>query len=93
MVAAYLKHQPAVVCPRIRLFPERHIVQTDGASLHFLGTLSLRNAYRDVAVMPQVSGFVDGAIGACLLLDRAKVIAAGGFDELSSSTSRIWNSR
>ena len=81
MVAAYLEHQPAVVCPRIRLVPEHHIVQTDGASLHFLGTLSLRNAYRDVAVTPQASGFVDGAIGACLLLDRARVIAAGGFDE------------
>jgi GT2 family glycosyltransferase len=82
MVAAYREHQPAVVCPRIRLVPEQHIVQTDGASLHFLGTLSLRNAYLDVAVTPQASGFVDGAIGACLLLDRAKVISAGGFDEL-----------
>lgn len=81
MVAAYVKHQPAVVCPRIRLVPERHIVQTDGASLHFLGTLALRNAYRDVAATPQVSGFVDGAIGACLLMDRVKVIEAGGFDE------------
>jgi GT2 family glycosyltransferase len=79
---AYLKNQPAVVCPRIRLLPERHIVQADGASLHFLGTLSLRNAYRDASLTPPVSGFVDGAIGACLLLDRAKAIAAGGFDEL-----------
>jgi len=82
MVEAYLENRPVVVCPRIRLVPERHIVQADGASLHFLGTLSLRNAYRDVPQEPRSSGFVDGAIGACLLLDRAKVIAAGGFDEL-----------
>ena len=82
MVAAFLTNQPVVVCPRIRLVPERHIVQADGASLHFLGTLSLRNAYREVALAKQASGFVDGAIGACLLMDRAKVIAAGGFDEL-----------
>jgi GT2 family glycosyltransferase len=71
-----------VACPRIRLIPERDVVQADGAALHFLGTLILRNAYRPVDATPAVGAWVDGCIGACMLVRRDAVLAAGGFDEL-----------
>jgi GT2 family glycosyltransferase len=82
MMAAYAEYRPAIVCPRIRLVPERDVVQTDGAYLHFLGTLGLRNAYSRAAEVPARPGYVGAAIGACLLLDRERVLAAGAFDEL-----------
>ncbi len=82
MLAAYAEYRPAIVCPRIRLVPEREVVQTDGAQLHFLGTLGLRNAYSRAAEVPARPGYVGAAIGACLLLDRERVLAAGAFDEL-----------
>ncbi len=82
LLQAYSNHQPAVLCPRIRLIPERDIVQADGAAGHFLGTMTLRHAYTPVTDLDNASGFVDGCIGACMLLERAAVIDAGGFDEL-----------
>jgi GT2 family glycosyltransferase len=82
MRVAWLEHRPAVVCPRIILLGPGHVVQADGASLHFFGTLTLRNGYREASQLAHESGFVGGVLGGCLLLDRAKVIAAGGFDEL-----------
>ena len=72
----------AVVCPRIRLTPERDIVQADGAALHFLGTMILLHDYRQLAETPVKSGETQGCIGACMFVDRAKVIDAGGFDPL-----------
>jgi len=82
MVRAWEAQAPAVVCPRIRLIPERGVVQADGAALHFLGTQILRHGYEDVDRAPGYGGVVDGCIGACMLVDRRKVIEAGGFDEL-----------
>jgi len=71
----------AVVCPRVRLVPERDVVQTDGAETHFVGTMVLRHAYRPVADLPAAAAPVGACIGACMLLDRARALAAGGFDE------------
>lgn len=82
MIVAHVEQSSAVVCPRIRLVPERDVIQTDGAFLHFLGTLGLRNPYSKASTKPARPGYVDAAIGACLLLDREKTLAAGGFDEL-----------
>ena len=82
MVRAWEAHDPAVVCPRIRLIPERGVVQADGAALHFLGTQILRHGYECVDDAPAYGGIVDGCIGACMLVDRDKVVEAGGFDEL-----------
>jgi GT2 family glycosyltransferase len=70
-----------VVCPRIRLIPERDVVQADGAAPHFIGTMALRHAYTDVELLPEDRAHVGGCIGACYLLDRRSVIEAGGFDE------------
>ncbi len=82
LVKAYMEFRPTVVCPRIRLLPERDIVQADGAALHFLGTLMLRNANLRVDCAPAIAGPVDACIGACMLVNRAQVMEAGGFDEL-----------
>jgi GT2 family glycosyltransferase len=70
-----------LVCPRVLLFPETHIVQCDGAAPHYLGTLSLRHAFSPVAHLTSEPAEVDGCIGACLLVDRARMVAAGGFDD------------
>ncbi len=82
LVRAYEAHRPTVVCPRIRLIPELDVVQADGAALHYLGTLILRNAFTHVNSSPALAGPVHGCISACLLLERKQVIEAGGFDEL-----------
>lgn len=71
----------AVVCPRIRLIPERDVVQTDGAAAHFVGTMVLLHAYTDVDRVPTERRRVGGCIGACYLLDRRTIVEAGGFDE------------
>jgi GT2 family glycosyltransferase len=82
MVRALIAEQPAVVCPRIRLLPESDIVQVEGAALHFLGTLILRHAYQPVECTPAAAGYVDGSTGGCMLVQRQRIIDAGGFDEL-----------
>jgi GT2 family glycosyltransferase len=82
MVEAYRAERPAVVCPRIRLVPELDVVQADGAAIYFLGTMRLRHGYRPVAALHQQRAFVDGCIGACYLVDRQAVLAAGAFDPM-----------
>ncbi len=70
-------------CPRIRLFPDREVVQADGAEPHFVGTLGLRNGWRRASELPLGEAAYVGAVpGGCLLVQRAPVLAAGGFDEL-----------
>jgi GT2 family glycosyltransferase len=81
MVRAYVAEHPAVVCPRIRLLPDRDIVQVEGASPHFLGTLVLRHGYQSVLDTPADPCEVDGCTGGCMLVHRECIIDAGGFDE------------
>lgn len=71
-----------VVCPRIRLVPEQHVVQADGAEIHFLCALRLRHAFMPRADLPVRRTEVGGAIGACQLMRREAVVDAGGFDEV-----------
>lgn len=82
MITALVETGAAVVCPRIRLHPQRDMVQADGAAAHFVGTMILRHAFQPVDTLPNERQEVDGCIGACMLLDRRLVVAAGGFDEL-----------
>ena len=35
---ACVEWDATLVCPRVLLFPEKHIVQCDGAAPHFIGT-------------------------------------------------------
>jgi GT2 family glycosyltransferase len=72
----------AVVCPRIRLIPERGTVQADGAQAHFLGTMTLRHGFRPLDGLPQEPAEVGGCVGACMLVRRGTILEAGGFDEL-----------
>lgn len=81
MVQAWTETRATVVCPRIRLLPERDVVQADGAATHFVGTMILRHGYRSVDEVPGRRARVAGCIGACYLLDRRRVLDAGGFDE------------
>ena len=69
-----------VIVPRIRLIPERDVVQCDGAAPHFIGTMTLLHGYRPVDAVPVDRRAVPGCIGACYLLDRQRVLDAGGFD-------------
>jgi GT2 family glycosyltransferase len=82
LLAAWEEHRPTVVCPRIRLFPEKHQVQCDGAAPHFVGTMTLRHAYQAFEDLDREPAEVGGAIGACYLVDRPRVLTAGGFDEI-----------
>jgi GT2 family glycosyltransferase len=81
MLKAYRRNQPTVICPRVVLIPESGIVQADGAAAHFLGTMILRHGYLPVEKAPAEPTSVDGCLSACLLVHRARVLEAGGFDE------------
>ena len=82
MVRAAVVHEAAVVCPRIRLIPQRETVQADGAWPHFVGTMVLRNGFRDRAGLDADATEVGACLSACLLVDRVAALEAGGFDEL-----------
>lgn len=81
LLEAQRAHDATVVCPRVVLMPGRVQIQCDGASAYFLGTMTLRHAFRRVDEAPPVGSFVGAAIGACLFLHRQRVLDAGGFDE------------
>lgn len=82
MLDLYRDRQPAVICPRVRLHPERHIIQTDGAEAHFIGTMTLRGGGGHDTRSPELPQSVPACIGACMLVQRRLVLEAGGFDEL-----------
>jgi len=82
MVAAYKTHDATALCPRIRLLPERDIVQMEGAAVHFLGLLTIRHSLQPIDNLSGGPGYVPACTGGCLLLQRQKILDIGGFDEL-----------
>jgi len=86
MQAALEEFGAAVACPRVLLYPELEVIQCDGASVHFIGTMGLRHADlpldgRTAMEMHPRTVEVGACIGACMVVDRDKVLSAGGFDE------------
>jgi len=81
---AALEADPAASISQVRsvLFDEPERVHYDGANFHFVGLLSLRNFYRPLAEA-EGSGVIEAQalIGICALMDRDRVLAAGGYDE------------
>lgn len=82
LLQAQQAEQATVVCPRIILFPECELVQTDGAENHFLGVMALRHPATPVESAGEERVEVNSAIGACYFLDRQAVVDAGSFDAL-----------
>jgi GT2 family glycosyltransferase len=82
LATTFERERPAVVCPRIRLLPEREVVQADGAEVHFAGTMILRHGYRAAAGTDAETTDVGACPGGCLLADRRVLLDAGAFDEL-----------
>lgn len=80
LLAARRRFGVPVVCPRIVLLPERDRVQADGADPHFVGAMALRHAHQPLAGLPAAAGEVGACVGACMLVHRATVVGAGGFD-------------
>ncbi|MGE0774582.1 MAG: glycosyltransferase [Sphingomonadaceae bacterium] len=83
---ALLETGAAVACPRIIYYPECDSIQCDGAQAHFIGTMSLRHpdlllASRTAFELQPDIAEVSACIGACMMVDRDTVLAAGGFDE------------
>lgn len=72
----------ALVVPRIRLHPERDVVQCDGGEPHVVGTLVLRNGFRPLATIAEDGpAYAGAAPSGCMLVDKAVARALGGFDE------------
>lgn len=82
MLITFNQEMSTVICPRVLLFPECNIIQTDGAATHFVGTMILRHGYFHVKDTPIEATTVGGCTSACLLVNRKHVLEAGGFDEV-----------
>ena len=82
LLHTYENSKAEAICPRIILFPECEVIQCEGAAAHFIGTMRLRHAYRSIKDNPQKASNVGACIGACMFLQRKKILDAGGFDEI-----------
>lgn len=82
MLEAKAELPAEIVLPRIRLHPEREIVQCDGGEPHAVGTLVLRNGFTPLeAIADHAPAYVNAAPSGCMLVERRAIEAAGGFDE------------
>lgn len=82
MLAAKARMPAEIVLPRIRLEPERGIVQCDGGAPHVVGTLLLRHGFTPLAaIRSHEPTYVDAAPSGCMLVEKRVIEAAGGFDE------------
>ena len=81
LIRARQQTSAAIVVPRVVFHPGDRVIQCDGAQIHMTGTLSLLHRDRLVDSCPPDQAEVNAFIGACLLVNRQAVSAAGGFDE------------
>jgi len=82
MTRAMVEQDADVVCPRIRLVPERDQVQAQGGDVHYVGAIALRHGWQGVDQTPTTRETVQTAISACLLVEKSCYLDVGGFDEL-----------
>ena len=82
-LVAELQRDPraAMVQARSLCGDDEQVVHYDGAELHFLGTLVLRNWFRPLAAATPAAGPIGAAIALCFLTRRSVYLEAGGFDE------------
>lgn len=73
--------QGAMVQARSLCGDDPGTVHYDGAALHFLGTLVLRNWFRPLAEADREPVEVGAAIALCFLVRRRDYLEVGGFDE------------
>ncbi|MFT5049950.1 MAG: GT2 family glycosyltransferase [Chlamydiales bacterium] len=72
----------AIVQPRSVFHHDLERVHYDGGDFHFAGLIALRNFYTPLdQAQGQGTLDVDVAVSVCLLLDRDRVLALGGYDE------------
>jgi len=70
----------AVAVPRMLLYPETHLIQLDGADVHFLGTMVFRNARAEASCTAASPGSIGAFSTSCLLAERVVLRDDGGFD-------------
>ncbi len=71
----------AVVQPRAVLAHDPEVVHYDGGDMHYVGIMCLDNLLARVEGAPSDAEDVDAVISMALLVSRAVVMSAGGWDE------------
>jgi len=75
------RQQHAVICPRILFYSQPKLIQCDGTSTHFIGTLILHHNQFSVGETPRKAKTVGGCPSACLLIESKIAHELGGFNE------------
>jgi GT2 family glycosyltransferase len=82
LIAAQKETGAVIVQPRSVFDSEPERVHYDGGAFHYVGLIQLRNFY---VPLDEAEGCgvldVDCCISMCLLIDKAKVLGIGGYDE------------
>lgn len=71
----------AIVMPRAVFDGDVRRVHYDGGSFHYVGVMTLRNFFAPKPSHAEAPVEVDAVISMALLVDREKVLAAGGYHE------------
>ncbi len=75
------RQKHAVICPRIVFYSQPDLIQCDGTSAHFIGTLILHHNQFSIEKVPRTVRTVGGCPSACLLIETRIARKLGGFDE------------
>lgn len=71
----------AIAMPRVLYAHNKNTIQYDGADLHFLGLMMLRNANQTLSVSRDVTRRIGSLVTACFLIDRRKWGDSDPFDD------------
>jgi len=70
----------AVAMPRALFDGDRSRIHYDGGAFHYVGVMTLRNFFAPRPAASEPAQDVDAVISMALLMRRAEVVAAGGYD-------------